>query len=113
MTGGGDIHILAGADEEGNRRVAVSDTPNQSAAIGGIERINADQVLPSPGQAIGGRLPSVGQGQIAGGGKVELVSRGYLDSGVGPIAAFDGEGVGALPSLEHRGIGGGRLNDLN
>jgi hypothetical protein len=34
MAGGGDIHIFAGADEEGNRRVVIADAPDQGAAVG-------------------------------------------------------------------------------
>ena len=100
MAGGGDIHILAGADEEGNGRGFIADAADQGAAVGRVQRVNADQVFPSPGQAIGWSRSSVGQGQIAGGGEVEVVGRGDRDAGVGPVSAIDLEGVGALARLQ-------------
>ena len=113
MAGGGDIHIFAGADKKGNGRGFITDAADQGAAVGGVEGILAEQVFPSPGKTIGRSRSPVAQSQVARGGEVEVVGRGDLDAGVGPIAAIDFEGIGALARLQHRGIRSGRLDHFH
>src|ERR1700722_20237007 len=110
MASGGNIHIFAGANEKGNRRRFIPNTTDEGATVGGVERILADQVFPAACQAVGRSGSSVGEGQVPGGGEVEVVAGGDLEAGVVPVSAIDLEGIGALARLEYRSIYRGGLN---